>query len=153
MLPQAVPALVGSPGASGGATHPFLLQPGGTTPVVIARPIPSGASGVRGVDPQSQGISLLETATRQPWTVGLVTERPGRQQHHATPSYRTDDGHLIHCLAGGFGWRYVVESDGSVRLAGRLPVLRTTDVIVRDLPANHLVTPDCIVAVRRRFAD
>jgi len=40
-----------------------------------------------------------------------------------------------------------------VKLAGRLPILRTTDIIVRDLPANQMMSPECVVAVRRRFAD
>lgn len=119
---------------------------------MIARPVPTGTTAVRGVDPQTEGVSLVETATREPWSVGLVTDQPGRQAHHAAPSYRTADGQVVECLAGGFGWRYVMQSDGSVRLSGRLPVLRTTDVIVRDLPANHLVSPECIVAVRRRYA-
>jgi hypothetical protein len=132
----------------------LLLQPASVTaPVVIRRPVSTGPTAVRGVDPQSQGVSLAQTATREPWTVGIVTEQPGRQRGHSAPSYRTADGHLVQCLAGGFGWRYVVGSDGSVRLAGRLPVLRTTDVMVRDLPANHLVSPECVVAVRRHHPD
>jgi len=150
--PPLSPPLVNATGSGSSPAQALVLLPASqTTTVVIRRPVSTSQTPVRGVDPQSQGVSLVQAATREPWTVGIVTEQPGRQRGHSAPSYRTADGHLVQCLAGGFGWRYVVRSDGSVRLAGRLPVLRTTDVIVRDLPANHLVSPECVVAVRRRF--
>lgn len=92
--------------------------------------------------------AVLETPHTD-WSVEVVPSQPGRQRE--LPSYRTSDGTLVHCLAGGFGWRYVADADGVVRLAGRLPVLRTTDAIVRDLPANQLMLPECVVSVRRRL--
>ena len=55
------------------------------------------------------------------------------------------------CLAGGYGWRYVVGEDGVARLVGRLPILRSTDVIVRDIPANHMMSPECVVVVKPRY--
>jgi hypothetical protein len=150
--PPLSPSLVNATSSGSSPAQALVLLPASqTTAVVIRRPVSTGQTPVRGVDPQSQGVSLVEAATHEPWTVGIVTEQPGRQRGHSAPSYLTADGHLVQCLAGGFGWRYVVSHDGSVRLAGRLPVLRTTDVIVRDLPANHLVSPECVVAVRRRF--
>ena len=97
---------------------------------------------MRGIDPQTQGVSLVQTAAGPSWTVGLVAAAPGRQVQHDLPSYQTPDGQVVQCHAGGFGWRYVVDSDGTVKLAGRLPVLRTTDMVVRDLPANQLMSPN-----------
>jgi hypothetical protein len=59
---------------------------------------------------------------------------------------------VVQCLASGFGWRYVKGPDGTLRLVGRLPVLRATDIVVRDVPANQLMIPDCVVSVIRRDA-
>jgi hypothetical protein len=86
-----------------------------------------------------------------PWTLGPVAATPGRQQHHALPSYLAADGTIVQCLAGGFGWRYVEDETGETRLVGRTPVLRAADLIVRDVPANQMMRPDCVVLVRRRF--
>ena len=63
------------------------------------------------------------------------------------------DGSVLQCLAGGFGWRYVEGETGDVRLIGRTPVLRAADLIVRDVPANQMMRPDCVVLVRRRFEE
>ena len=79
--------------------------------------------------------------------------RGRRQPHHALPSYRTAEDHVVQCLAGGFGWRNVPEKDGSMRLVGRLPYLRATDIIVRDVPASQLMSTECVVTVRRRHQE
>jgi hypothetical protein len=99
------------------------------------------------------GNSIVHVAGtgNAPWTLGPVAATPGRQQHHALPSYLAADGTIVQCLAGGFGWRYVEDETGETRLVGRTPVLRAADLIVRDVPANQMIRPDCVVLVRRRF--
>lgn len=146
--PQAVPQQVPTP------IPP--TQPGGpgsagtvlTRPRPIPRewtPAPTLTASATIVAPAGPGLSA--------WVAGPVTAQPGRQGHHALPSYKTGEGDVVHCLAGGFGWRYVPEKDGSTRLVGRLPALRSADVIVRDVPANQLMSPECVVTVRRRHQE
>ena len=154
-VPQQVPTLV-PPITQQVPTPVPPTQPGGpgsagtvlTRPRPIPRewtPAPTLAASATIVAPAGPGLSA--------WVAGPVTAQPGRQGHHALPSYMTGEGEVVHCLAGGFGWRYVPGKDGSTRLVGRLPALRSTDVIVRDVPANQLMSPECVVTVRRRHQE
>jgi hypothetical protein len=134
---------------AGGSVLPFGSR---ATPFVIPRPTPRAGVPEELVQlPVAAGALITAPSTAQRWTAGPVTAEPGRQAHHALPTFRTPEGHLVQCLAGGYGWRYAPGKDGSTRLVGRVPVLRSTDVIVRDVPANQMMSPECAVIVKRRY--
>lgn len=81
-----------------------------------------------------------------------VVPSPGRQPSHDLPFRMSMEimPRTTHCLASGFGWRREQRPDGTWRLAGAHPDLRTTDVLVRDIPANHHLHSGCVVEVVRR---
>ncbi len=84
--------------------------------------------------------------------VTWVVSSPGRQPSHDLPfrvSMETTP-RTTHCLASGFGWRREQLPDGTWRLAGAHPDLRTTDALVRDIPADHHLHSGCVVEVVRR---
>jgi len=84
--------------------------------------------------------------------VTWVVSSPGRQPSHDLPFRVTMETmpRAAHCLASGFGWRREQLPDGTWRLAGAHPDLRTTDALVRDIPANHHLHSGCVVEVVRR---
>jgi hypothetical protein len=84
--------------------------------------------------------------------VTWVVPSPGRQPPHDLPFRVTMETmpRTAHCLASGFGWRREQLPDGTWRLAGAQPDLRTTDALVRDIPANHHLHSGCVVEVVRR---
>jgi len=81
-----------------------------------------------------------------------VVSSPGRQRSHNLPTRVSMDSspRTVHCLASGFGWRREQMPDGTWRLAGAHPDLRTMDTLVRDIPANHHLHSGCVVEVVRR---
>jgi hypothetical protein len=122
----------------------------GSGVIAIPRPIPRipGAA----VADMTVGNTIPSVIPERPaWTIGFVAASPGRQALNRLPTFRGPDGALVQCLAGGFGWRYATTAAGTVRLVGRLPILRTTSAIVRDVPANQIMSAECVVIVDRRF--
>ncbi|MDP3519164.1 MAG: hypothetical protein Q8S02_00930 [Hydrogenophaga sp.] len=82
------------------------------------------------------------------WVVRL----PGRQPAHALPT-RIDvasGGAPVQCVVSGFGWRKQPQADGGWELIGFHPHLRTTDILVRDIPANRHTHAGCVLEVVRR---
>jgi hypothetical protein len=153
--PQATPQQVPQPVA-----QPMLVPQQVPQPIeqrepqiVVQRPVPLTTTPELVVTGRPGGNSIVHvTGTgNATWTLGPVAAMPGRQRHHALPSYMAADGTIVQCLAGGFGWRYVEDEAGELKLVGRTPTLRATDLIVRDVPANQMTRPDCVVQVRRRF--
>lgn len=125
----------------------------------IQRPRPS--VGVRGVGTPPD---LDNLTTIQPFGsaqgIRMITVKPGRQPAHALPfahvttdAERRERRERIDCVASGFGWRYVTEEDGTTRLTGIPPPLRAADILLSDLPANGLRHAECLIMIKRRFAD
>jgi hypothetical protein len=153
LVPQQVPTP--TPQATPQQVPPKVPQPIEQREPQLAtqRPVPLTTAPELIVTGRPGGNSIVHVtgAGNTTWTLGPVTATPGRQKHHALPSYMAADGTVVQCLAGGFGWRYVEDETGDLRLVGRTPVLRATDLIVRDVPANQMMQPDCVVLVQRRF--
>jgi len=77
----------------------------------------------------------------------------GRQRAFALPA-RTEVAEVqvpIHCLASGFGPRREQKADGSWEIKGLHAQLRTTESIIRNIPANHHRDAGCLIEVRRRI--
>ncbi len=150
--PMLVPQQVPTPTPQ--ATPQLVPQPIGQREpqLVVQRPVPLTTTPGLVVTGRPGGNSIVHVTGmgHASWTLGPVTAMPGRQKHHALPSYMAADGTIVQCLAGGFGWRYVEDETGKIRLVGRTPVMRAADLIVRDVPANQMMRPDCVVLVRRR---
>lgn len=103
------------------------------TPVLVVSGVPASAA---------------VSAGGRAWVVpGL-----GRQLAHQLPT-RTepvDDATPIHCVASGFGLRRAKKADGSWEITGLHEHLRTTESVIRNIPANHHRDAGCLIEVRRR---
>jgi hypothetical protein len=130
-----------------------------------ARPPTGGQSKPDAQRPPQVGITTPWSPQQGPGTQtdfkpdsgGLtwVVRLPGRQLPHALPT-RLDVAHgeaPVHCLASGFGWRKQAREDGGWELVGFHPHLRTTDILVRDIPANRHAHAGCVLEVVRRHAE
>jgi hypothetical protein len=86
--------------------------------------------------------------------IDWIVQLPGRQPPHALPvRVEPADGSTVHCVASGFGWRRQQRDDGSWQLIGVHAHLRTTDMLVRDIPANRHSHAGCVLEVVRRRAE
>lgn len=138
--PSLSPGLAMQPHSPGLVTLNQLSHPG-TTESTPQPPVQDQAV-------QPQGQTLGEQMHPATW----VVPSPGRQPSHDLPFRMSMEimPRTTHCLASGFGWRREQRPDGTWRLAGAHPDLRTTDVLVRDIPANHHLHSGCVVEVVRR---
>jgi hypothetical protein len=83
---------------------------------------------------------------------GWILPNMGWQKPHLLPTVKGSVDGVAHrqCIASGYGWRREQLPDGSWRMIGVHPQLRTNDAIIRDIPANHYNQSSCMVEVIRR---
>ena len=142
-----------------------FVRPVPQTPVTASNPRPTGIA--QPVRPETPGAQVVtsQTTTPTPTTPSLagrpgvvmpssvpwVVAAPGRQMPHALPTRldATGTAPTTHCIASGFGWRREQQADGQWRVIGAHPYLRTTEYLVRDIPANHHSHAHCLVEVGR----
>ena len=117
-------------------------------PVTLTRPqaLPSTSAKSEGPIP----VSVTPQTSTVPVAPALITPKPGRQTAHDTPAFEAKDtGDRWHCVASGHHVRKALDDNGSEVYAGSLPGIAVQVVpIIRDIPAWHDLSTDCIVAVR-----
>ena len=142
ITPQPPQALTGySPG--GGPTQALTGQP-----VEIPRPKPTGEARRQAGSSPSVTITTQSTGT----SIGseLIAAKPGRQEPHAVPTFEAKaTGDRWHCVASGHHVRKIFDDAGREVYAGSLPGIAIQVVpIIRDVPAWHDLTSECLVSVR-----
>ncbi|MGP1352758.1 MAG: hypothetical protein ACTS1Z_05495, partial [Parasphingopyxis sp.] len=118
-----------------------------TGPVAITRPRPVTVQTV--TVPMRGPDTLVRPVTDIPPRRGFVAVEPGRHDPHALPSFEDDRG-THQCLASGFGRRHVPGDGDETRAAGVVPILRTPDMVMRDIPALRHRGAECVILIRRR---
>jgi hypothetical protein len=80
----------------------------------------------------------------------LIAAKPGRQVPTAVPVFETKGtGDRWHCVASGHHVRKIFDDDGNEVYAGSLPGIAIQVVpIIRDIPAWHDLSSECIISVR-----
>ena len=142
ITPQPPQTLTGySPG--GGPTQALTGQP-----VEIPRPKPTGEAKRQAGSSPSVTITTQSTGT----SIGseLIAAKPGRQEPHAVPTFEAKaTGDRWHCVASGHHVRKIFDDAGREVYAGSLPGIAIQVVpIIRDVPAWHDLTSECLVSVR-----
>ena len=142
ITPQPPQTLTGySPG--GGPTQALTGQP-----VEIPRPKPTGEARRQAGSSPSVTITTQSTGT----SIGseLIAAKPGRQEPHAVPTFEAKaTGDRWHCVASGHHVRKIFDDAGREVYAGSLPGIAIQVVpIIRDVPAWHDLTSECLVSVR-----
>ncbi len=142
---------------------PGAGQPPASTniPTVVGQAVPNGATTGPGSGPSDRTnttgtqVAQASAASTIPAGRAWIVSGVGRQPAHALPT-RTDVSETpvpIHCVASGFGPRRERLPDGTWQIIGLHPTLRTTDTIVRNIPANHHRDAGCLIEVRRRLPE
>jgi hypothetical protein len=82
--------------------------------------------------------------------VDLITAKSGRQAPNAVPVFDAQGtGDRWHCVASGHHVRKVFDDNGNQVYAGALPGVAIQVVpIIRDVPAWHDLSSECIISVR-----
>ena len=81
----------------------------------------------------------------------MITRHPGRQPLHNLPQFASADaGKDSFCALSGFYRRKHNDVFGNQTEMGMLPSLRNTESLVRDIPAWHEMSSDCLIVVNKR---
>ncbi|MCB1382469.1 MAG: hypothetical protein KDJ73_05985, partial [Notoacmeibacter sp.] len=163
--PQARPHLVPrpSPNRQPVAVPGQLPQPNlQARPYLVPRPIPNRQPvAVPGQVPQpnlqAKPYLVPRPVVHMPVVTGprnhhlLVTPKPGRQHPHKIPKFVDHElGGSVDCVASGLHRRYQTGPDGTIHIRGVLPDVAVRDPMARDIPARRLVSPECLVKIKRR---
>ena len=97
------------------------------------------------------GTSPDRVGNKTPEGHKLVTRYPGRQPLHDLPRFASENRNQeTYCALSGYQRRKFVDVFGQETEAGSLPSLRNGGSIVRDIPAWHEPSPNCLIVIKRR---
>jgi hypothetical protein len=116
---------------------------GGPSPP-MGSPPPPPASG-----PATGTVVVTPKGSSVPVGSAFVTAQSGRQPTHAIPTFEAKEtGDRWHCVASGHRVRKAFDAAGNEFYAGALPGIGVSAVaMVRDVPAWHDLSTDCLIAV------
>ena len=97
------------------------------------------------------GTSPDRVGNKTPEGHKLVTRYPGRQPLHDLPRFASENRNQeTYCALSGYHRRKFADVFGQETEAGSLPSLRNGGSIVRDIPAWHEPSPNCLIVIKRR---
>jgi len=96
-------------------------------------------------------VSVNSTEQRQPLAGQLIPRHAGRQHPNAQPQFVVaETGERWTCAASGMQRRRHIDERGVVTMNGALPNLVMMDTLIRDIPAFHEHSAECLIGVQRR---
>jgi hypothetical protein len=131
---------------------PTPMVPGQVVDVPRPRPVAAQAKApapAAATGPAAGNVTVTPKGTTAPIGPGLITAQSGRQAAHAMPTFEAKEtGDRWHCVASGHRVRKAFDAAGNEFYAGALPGIGVSAVaMVRDVPAWHDLSTDCLIAV------
>jgi hypothetical protein len=118
-------------------------------PTVIPKPTPKPRTGQTVTTPNN--VTVNSTEQRQPLAGQMIPRHAGRQHPNAQPQFVVaQTGENWTCAASGMQRRRHMDERGVVTVNGVLPNLAMLDTLIRDIPAFHEHSAECLIGVQRR---
>jgi hypothetical protein len=120
-----------------------------TPPAIIPKPTPKPRPSQTVTS--TTNVSVNSTEQRQPLAGQLIPRHAGRQHPNAQPQFVVaETGESWTCAASGMQRRRHIDERGVVTMNGALPNLVMMDTLIRDIPAFHEHSAECLIGVQRR---
>ena len=101
--------------------------------------------------PPNPTDQAIDPGSKQASGHKMITRQPGRQPLHDLPQFASDNAsRTSFCALSGFHRRKHNDTSGNQTESGMLPSLSNIDSVVRDIPAWHEVSTNCLIVINKR---